>query len=176
MRLSSLALSLCLSLAASLSLSACGGGGDDDGGGNADARRVDALGGADSPPLADAAGAAVGLGQICGPSAACPAEGASQCTAVDGEAAVDGFCTMPCGDNSTGTLMPDHTICTGAYTASAGVAACILTDNVTTPTAFFCGIVCGSGTTPVDNGPCPGGLTCSLNLDPADPGSEACSD
>jgi len=168
MRLASLA------LAFSLMLSACGGGGDGDGE-RPDGRRVDALDVVDSPPLADAAAGAIGLGQVGGPAfGGCPTE-APQCTAVDMEVAIDGFCTLPCGDSATGTLMQDHTICTAAYTGTAGVAACILS-NANPATEYYCGLVCGSGTTPMDDGPCPGGLTCSLNLDPADPGSEACSD
>ena len=161
---------LFLAFVSLVTIAACGGGDDDGGGGRADSLpRVDGIETPDSPPAAE------GLGQTCSPAAACPA-GAPQCIAVDGETATDGFCTLPCGDNSSGTLMPDHTICQGAYAGTGGVASCILADNVEAPTAFFCGFLCGSGTTPADAGACPTGLSCTLNLDPADASSEGCSD
>lgn len=160
---------LLLAFCSLVTVAACGGGGDDDGGGVDSRPRVDTVAAADSAPPAE------GLGQTCSPSAACN-EAAPQCIAVDGETAVDGFCTLPCGDNSSGTIMPDHTICQAAYSGTGGVPSCILADNVEAPTAFFCGFLCGSGTTPADGGACPSGLTCGLNLDPADAGAEGCSD
>ena len=119
----------------------------------------------------DAALSAAGLGVPCTGVILCP-ETTPICRSTDG-VATTGFCTIECGVPGDGGIVPDDTPCGNGYTQAAGVPRCTFADDVSNPTRWYCGLFCGAGSTPVDDGACPYDLRCALDRD-GDPGLEIC--
>ena len=106
----------------------------------------------------DAALSAAGLGVPCGAVLLCPAS-TPICRSTDG-VAQDGFCTLDCA----GPTGPDDAPCGEGYAQASGVPACLFQD-VLDPSRWFCGLRCGTGSTPSDDGPCPHDLRCAYDQD-----------
>jgi hypothetical protein len=113
----------------------------------------------DNPP-------AQGLGAVCNEQMPCPAS-APICAQLSA-GAVNGFCTLVCGQTAAGAMEPpangNMTCQTATPAPGNGTPACVLTAAPNGNTMdWACGIGCGDlqGT---QLGECPGGLTCTDNL------------
>jgi hypothetical protein len=120
---------------------------------------------APDPPRIDAALSAAGLGVSCGPGFPCP-ETTPICKSTDGDG-TNGFCTLECD-------LGDDSPCQSGYTQAAGVPRCLFADDIDNPTAWYCGLLCGTGS-PSDDGACPYSLSCVLQQD-GDAPSEICGE
>jgi len=120
---------------------------------------------ADARP--DAAHSAAGLGTPCTGVILCP-ETTPICRSTDGISS-DGWCTIECGVPGDGGLEPDDGPCQDGYAQAAGVPRCSFFDG----TRWFCGLFCGAGIVPTDDGACPYDLRCAFDRD-GDPGYEIC--
>jgi hypothetical protein len=110
-------------------------------------------------PTPDAPFSAAGLGATCSSAFLCP-DTTPTCRSTDGDG-TNGFCTLDCGVDQGGTLVADDTICQNGYTQAAGVPRCLFADDVSNPTRWFCGLLCGNGV-PTDDGACPYDLGCVI--------------
>ena len=119
----------------------------------------------------------VGLGMPCYDQSSCDGSTAPACISVDGDPVDDGFCSLECGMVQHGGVTPNHTLCQDNYGGTVGVPSCVLAEG-DPPVRYYCGILCGpSKTVAVDDGPCPPGLRCLIDIQGSnDDGKELCSD
>jgi hypothetical protein len=91
--------------------------------------------------------------------------------------AADGFCTIECGvPGAGGAILPDDGPCQAGYTQTEGVPRCAFADDASNPAHWYCGLFCGAGTAPTDDGPCPYDLRCAFDRADGDAGLEICGE
>lgn len=146
-------------------------------------REPDDLGPGDAPfqdgaidapttPRIDAPLSAAALGVTCTTAFPCP-DTTPICRSTDG-VGEDGFCTLECGVDQSGTLVPDDALCQAGYTETAGIPRCLFADDLAAPAHWYCGLLCGTGA-PSDDGACPYDLACTLQQD-GDAAAEICGE